>query len=112
MEVFDNKVDKKRPIPKVKRPSGAVDDTCDIGAYILEFASPSEPSRSQNKKRKKPNRDGTEQRTMIETLRQIGCPLVGLRGLKILPLAPSCARLDLAKRNPKQHFGSKKVSVD
>jgi hypothetical protein len=54
MIIYDNKNDKKNPIPKVKRLSGAVNYTRGIGAYIADFASsPNEPAMSQ-KKRKKP----------------------------------------------------------
>jgi hypothetical protein len=111
MILYDNEIDRKKPIPKVKRPSGAVDHTRNLGAYILDFISPSEPVRSQAK-RKKPSQDRTEQTEMLEVLRQIGCPLVGPRGQTIVPFTPSCSSLDAAKRNPKQHFESKKVSVD
>jgi hypothetical protein len=109
MVLYDNEVDRKKPIPKVKRPSGAVDFTRNLGAYILDFVSPSEPSRSQVK-RKNPNQERAKQTERLEVLRQIGCPLVGPRGQTIVPFTPSCSSLDAAKRNPKQHFESKKVS--
>jgi hypothetical protein len=51
MILYDNKIDRKKAIPKTKRPSGAVDHTRNLGAYILDFVSPtSEPSRSQAKR--------------------------------------------------------------
>jgi hypothetical protein len=113
MIVYDNEADRKKAIPKTKRSSGAVNYTRNLGAYILDFVSPSEPARSQAKRKKpNPNQDRTEQTKMLEVLRQTGCPLVGPRGQTILPFTPSCASLDAAKRNPKQHFESKKVSVD
>jgi hypothetical protein len=94
--LYDNEINRKKPIPKTKRPSGAVDYTRNLGAYILDFLSPSKPSRSQAK-RKKPNQDGTEQTKMLDVLRQTGCPLVGPRGQKSLPFTPFCASLDAVK---------------
>jgi hypothetical protein len=111
--LYDNKVDRKKLVPKVKRPSGAINlYTQNLGAYILDFVSPSKPSRNQAK-RKKPNQDRIEQTEMLKVLRQIDCPLpCWSLGTNNRVFYPVFSRLYGAKQNPKQHFESKKESVD
>jgi hypothetical protein len=77
MILYDNEVDRKKPIPKVKR-------SLHFGFCFSQRAF--KESGKENK--------------MLEVLRQIGCPLVGLRGQTIVPFTPSCSSLDAAKRNP------------
>jgi hypothetical protein len=91
MLIFLTKDDYKRKLPVKRRPKGLVETSTDFGGLVAEFCGWKH----------------AEVASMV--LKKIECPVVAIRGKAALPLLPSCASLDAAKRNPKADVRSKKA---
>jgi hypothetical protein len=91
MLIFLTKKDHERKIPVKKRPAGLVETSRDFGVLVSDFCG----------------WKNAEVASMV--LKKIKCPVVSIRGKAALPLLPSCASLDAAKRNPKADVRSKKA---